>query len=117
MSEQDDKIKELLEKAEALYNEGKYKEAIEVLLEANKLRPKDYNTLRFIGDLYYLLRNIEKCLDYFSEAMELKPTPSSPWIEYANEYCSIDKFDKAEKLILKAIELYPNSYNFYNFLG
>lgn len=120
MSGLDDKIKELLEKAESLFNKGKYKEAIEVLSEANELKPKDYKILRLLGDSYYLLHNIEKCLDYFVEAMELKSNSLSPWIEYADEYCSIGKYEKAEKLILKAIELYPNScntYNFYNFLG
>ena len=73
MSEQDDKIKELLEKAEALYNEGKYKEAIEVLLEANELKPNDYNILQLLVKSYYMDNQSEKGIKYLSEALELKP--------------------------------------------
>mgnify|MGYP004696095823 CR=1 FL=1 len=120
MSEQDDKVKDLIKKAESLSNIGMHKEAIKVLLEANELKPKDYDILRLLGEEYCLYVDTEKGLDYFVEAMELKSNSLSPWIEYAYEYCSICKFDKAEKLILKAIELYPNSfntYNLYNVLG
>ena len=120
MSEQDDKVKDLIKKAESLSNIGMHKEAIKVLLEANELKPKDYDILRLLGEEYCLYVDTEKGLDYFVEAMELKSNSLSPWIEYAYEYCSICKFDKAEKLILKAIELYPNSFNtydLYNVLG
>ena len=41
MLEQDDKIKELLEKAEAFYNEGKYKEARKLKEEEAKIKAEN----------------------------------------------------------------------------
>lgn len=73
MSEQDDKIKELLERVESIFNEGKYEEAIEVLLEADKLKQKDYNILRLLGDLYYRNNQDREAIKYYLEALALNP--------------------------------------------
>ena len=105
MSEQDDKIKELLEKAEALYNEGKYKEAIEVLLEANELKPKDYNILRLLGDSYYMNNQDREAIKYYSEALKLKPEDTYILKMLGKACLTESRFKEAIDYLSKAIKL------------
>ena len=106
MSEQDDKIKELLEKAEALYNEGKYKEAIEVLLEANELKPNDYNILRLLGDSYYCMNNQDReAIKYYSEALKLKPEDTYILKMLGKACLTESRFKEAIDYLSRAIKL------------
>ncbi len=105
MLEQDDKIKELLEKAEALYNEGKYKEAIEVLLEVNELKQKDYNILRLLGDSYYMNNQDREAIKYYSEALKLKPEDTYILKMLGKACLTESRFKEAIDYLYRAIKL------------
>lgn len=105
MLEQDDKIKELLEKAEALYNEGKYKEAIEVLLEVNELKQKDYNILRLLGDSYYMNNQDREAIKYYSEALKLKPEDTYILKMLGKACLTESRFKEAIDYLSRAIKL------------
>lgn len=118
MSEQDDKIKELLEKAEALYNEGKYKEAIEVLLEANELKPNDYNILQLLVKSYYMDNQSEKGIKYLSEALELKPNDYNILRLLGDSYYCMNNQDReAIKYYSEALKLKPEDTYILKMLG
>ena len=105
MLEQDDKIKELLEKAEAFYNEGKYKEAIEVLLEVNELKQKDYNILRLLGDSYYMNNQDREAIKYYSEALKLKPEDTYILKMLGKASLTESRFKEAIDYLSRAIKL------------
>ncbi len=105
MLEQDDKIKELLEKAEALYNEGKYKEAIKVLLEVNELKQKDYNILRLLGDSYYMNNQDREAIKYYSEALKLKPEDTYILKMLGKACLTESRFKEAIDYLSRAIKL------------
>lgn len=105
MLEQDDKIKELLEKAEAFYNEGKYKEAIEVLLEVNELKQKDYNILRLLGDSYYMNNQDREAIKYYSEALKLKPEDTYILKMLGKACLTESRFKEAIDYLSRAIKL------------
>lgn len=105
MLKQDDKIKELLEKAEALYNEGKYKEAIEVLLEVNELKQKDYNILRLLGDSYYMNNQDREAIKYYSEALKLKPEDTYILKMLGKACLTESRFKEAIDYLYRAIKL------------
>ena len=118
MSEQDDKIKELLEKAESLYNEGKYKEAIEVLLEANELKQKDYNILCLLGKSYYMDNQYKEAIKYFSEVLKLKPNDYNILRLLGDSYYCMNNQDReAIKYYSEALKLKPEDTYILKMLG
>lgn len=73
MSGLDDKIKELLEKAESLFNKGKYEEAIKYYLAALELKPEDAYILEMLEKVCFTDDQFKKVIKVLLEANKLKP--------------------------------------------
>ncbi|WP_278034215.1 tetratricopeptide repeat protein [Flavobacterium nitratireducens] len=72
----------LSDKGYVLTVEGKYKEALTIYLEIEKLRPNRYSTASNVGTIYELLGDNQKALFWINKAIQLNPTSheASEWL-------------------------------------
>ena len=116
MSERDDKIKELLEQGNTFYNIRQGKKAIEVLLKAIELNPKQEEKaeiLALIGDIYldyellYGLQMWKEAIHAYLQCIELMPNSFVYHEKLGKAYNCNQQYEKAIEVLLKAIELNP----------
>jgi len=112
-------------KANRLFTERKYRSAIDEYEAALKANPTLVQAYRFLGESYKGLykpgddspENKEKenrALAALSKALEIEPTNKELIFSLGDMYDKLRKFDEAEKLYLRIIELEPgNMGNYY----
>lgn len=72
-SPQDRQANELFDKAAELYQDGKFDEALPLLLKATELSPNDYRPRAMVGYIYTLQRKYKSASDTLAEAIRLEP--------------------------------------------
>ena len=72
----------LSDKGYVLTVEGKYKEALAIYLEIEKLKPNRYSTASNVGTIYELLGDNQKALFWINKAIQLNPKSheGSEWL-------------------------------------
>ncbi len=76
--------------------------------------PKAHNNL---GDIYGGMGDLQKSLESFQRARELRPGYADATHNLANTYMQMGEFEKAKKYFKEAIEYNPNLYQSYYSLG
>jgi tetratricopeptide (TPR) repeat protein len=112
-------------KANSLFRENQYRKAITEYEATLKFNPKMTQAYRFLGESYKQLykpgvdtplnKDLEKkTLDALTKALEIEPNNRDIIYSLGDMYDKLRKFDQAEKLYLRIIELQPeNMSNYY----
>jgi putative inorganic carbon (hco3(-)) transporter len=95
----------------AFLNSKYNQEAINSILEAQKLAPNDPKITYFAG-IYYLSNNQkDQTLKFFEKTVKLKPNYIEPVVNLAKIYEDQGKKSKALKLLQNLLKYYPNNTN------
>jgi tetratricopeptide (TPR) repeat protein len=100
-----------------LFNEGKYKEAIEVWLKESEIEPRNANTHNNIGIAYSFLGNYESAVLYHKKAIEINQNFGHAYYSLGRAYIRLGKNEEAKQVLSKAIELNYSPYDSYYLLG
>jgi tetratricopeptide (TPR) repeat protein len=100
-----------------LFNEGKYKEAIEVWLKESEIDPWNANTRNNIGIAYSFLGDYESAVPYHKRAIEINKNFGHAYYSLGRAYIALGKDREAKQVLSKAIELNYEPYNSYYLLG
>jgi len=112
-------------KANNLFREGKYRDAVAEYELTLKYRPDLVQAYRYIGESYKQLykpgvdsplnKELEsKALEALNKALEIEPNNKDIIYSLGDMYDKLRKFPEAEKLYLRILELDPqNMDNFY----
>lgn len=118
-------------RANALFTDGKYRDAITEYELAKKYyeaakdhHPNLVNVYRFLGESYKNrfrpgddrpdnLEMAEKALEYLNKAYEANPTNKEIIYSLGDMYDKLKRFEEAEKFYLKILELEPGNMNNY----
>lgn len=112
-------------RANQLFREGKYRNAVAEYELALKYRPDLVQAYRYIGESYKQLykpgvdsplnKEFErKAIEALNKALEIEPNNKEVIYSLGDMYDKLRKFNEAEKLYLKILELEPqNMDNFY----
>lgn len=93
------------------------KEGIEQLQKAIGLKPDSDDINQQAGDIYFNLRQYEKAIDAYGKITKSDSVKSHTLNNLANCYFKQNKFDKAEKYYLRAIENNNEDTMLYRNLG
>lgn len=115
--QQDRQAQELFDKAVKLYQDGKFDEALPLLLKATEFSPNDYRTRALAGFIYVVQRKYKSGSEAFAEALRLEPRAKELYLVKAKA----DQFRNASADAIaatrKAIEVDPNYAEAYALLG
>lgn len=105
------------EKAEKLYEAGKYEQAqtaFESLLKAN---PSDLKTIEYLGDIAGKFKSWDNAIAYYKKLKDLKPSQADYHYKYggvlgmkakeANKFKALGMIDEVKASFLKAVDLNP----------
>lgn len=111
-------------KANALFMDGQYRRAITEYEEAIKYNPDLIDAYRFAGEAYKNLfrpgddrpdnlEKAEKALEYLNKAYQFNPHNKEIIYSLGDMYDKLKRFEEAEKMYLKILELEPGNMNNY----
>ncbi len=81
--------------------------AFQYLNTANRLRPKDYETLRLLGVAHGVQGNAEAAVKFFKQAAEARPELADAWFNLGTAYYGIGDAAQGEAYRQKAREMDP----------
>jgi len=90
-----------------MYQQGKYKEAVQYLELAAKLDPKDPEPLHTLGNCYLALGDVKKMVESYEAAVKAAPDNALSYYYLGIAYAHSSQKDKARESYQKAIELNP----------
>lgn len=99
------------EKAMALFQQGKFDEAIAEFQKAATANPANASIHFNMGVAYERKDQISEARGQFEEATKLNPTFGEAFLALGNTYMREKKFDQAVPSLTKASELLPTNYN------
>jgi tetratricopeptide (TPR) repeat protein len=91
----------------ALYDEGRYQEAIEKLEQAITLKPRQYTYLTDLGETYYKAGDEEAALEAFRTAVP--EAPAEVYNDWGNALFSEERYEESAVKYQQAIEIDPLS--------
>jgi len=105
------------EKAEKLFEAGKYEQAqiaFETLLKAN---PSDLKTIEYLGDIAGKYKSWDKAIVYYKKLKDLKPSQADYFYKYGgalgmkaketNKFKALGMIDEVKASFFKAVSLNP----------
>lgn len=92
---------------------GRYADALEDLIIANKLDEKDPYIYNKMGVANHFLRNYEKALFYFDKALEINPIVNEFNYNRARTHVALKNYEKAIADFSMVIELAPDNLDTY----
>lgn len=110
-------------RAAVLRELGEYDRARDVLREARKMDPKNYDIVFQLAQVAGDDGRIDDAEAHYRELLALGPAPNNPWYETAANNLGYlfatkgIKLDEAEKLILEALALNPRAPHILDSLG
>ncbi len=96
---------ELFKKGDALLDAGKLSEAQKVLREAISIDSDHYDSYVTLGIVYAEQDMLQKALEAFTRAVELKPLETPPLLNRGEVSIMLDDYDSACKDFLAACNL------------
>ena len=114
-----DRRKDLLRFLAEVYRRAKdYAKAIETMLEVVELDPGNARLRFALGALYDESKDKDKTIEHMRKAIELDPEYDEALNYLGYTYADMDvELDRAERLILRALELEPNDGFYIDSLG
>ncbi len=107
----------LLEEAVKYYNQGKLKEALDVLKQANRMNPYLPDVHYFLGRTYYRQGILDLAENEYKKAVELKPEEVKAHIDLAKIYASKGSLEDAVNQYKKVLKLGVKDPGVYSDLG
>lgn len=111
---QDEKLKEILEKAKQLYDEGKFAEVVELLVPAEETFKSSPELKTLLGKAYLKLGKYDEAAAEFEEVLKIKETPLAKKLLFLavkkskKPLCSLKvKNTKIEDALLNMLADYP----------
>jgi len=96
------------DQGEALYNQKKYSEALDLYLKAVQSNPSMASAYYRIGWIYNNRENYTAAVDALKKGLSVKPNDSSAYFELGFAYKELDNFDEAVKSFRQAVQIRPN---------
>ncbi|GEM_PF-702291 len=87
------------------FNIEKYRDAIENFKRVSVVKREEENIDFFIGIAYYKLKEYEDAISYLKRSIEKNPTHYDSWNNLGNVYMAINKYEKAKKCYIKALNI------------
>ena len=81
------------------------------LLEKLKSNPKDFETLRQLGNIYYDGQAYPQAIEYYGKALEIDPKNPDVLTDYGTAYWYTGNADKAIEEFNKSLTIRPNNPN------
>ncbi|MCJ7444174.1 MAG: tetratricopeptide repeat protein [Methanotrichaceae archaeon] len=95
------------DKAHALYDQGKYDEAIRAYDKAIKLDPNHADAWNNKGNAFFNLNKYDKAISAYDKAIGLDPVKARSWFNKGNALKIIGKYNHAIEAYDKALQLDP----------
>lgn len=100
--------------AQSLARDNHAEEAIEVLLELQKIQPRDINTLFRLAALHSHLRQLDAAEKCYQRALELAPDHPHALGGLAQLYLATEsRYPDAERLAERLVQRYPTADNYF----
>ena len=110
-------IKNILSKAQVMYQQKKFSESSELCIKILNKKPKLINALQILALSYQGLNNIKKAEFEFNKALALDPLNANVLNNFGQLYNSILAFKQAKPYFIKAIKIDNDFGEAYNNLG
>ena len=108
----------LYELGSVLREQNLFEEAKTHYARAMKLAPRSTDVLRNSADFFRSIRKNEEAADAYHQLIEITDSPdSSLYNNYAITLRDLDRFDEAEQMYMKSVELAPENAAGYNNLA
>lgn len=108
---------ELFKKAQAKFNQGDYKEAIELYTKAYEADPENLNAILQRGFAYGLIEDYTSAISDYNKFIEKNDNQVWAYISRGSAYNKTKQYDKAIKDFNKVIQLDPKNTEAYNNRG
>src|SRR5690606_25772496 len=95
----------LFRKSQELEMKGKYKEALNILLELEWIEPENKLILGSIGGVYIHLKQYNLSEKYYKKAIEVDPYFFYNWVNLSTLYISKKEFEVAFETLMNASHL------------
>jgi len=86
-------------------------------IEKAKAAPQNFEAQMTAGDLYYQIGRFDEAATFYETAAKLKSGDAEPMIKAGNANFDAEKYEKAEKWYLQALEKDPKNVNVRTDLG
>ncbi len=90
---------------------GRFTEAEEVLRKVLEEEPYNLNAFRAMGELEIARGSLRGAIVWYERALEIDPENRIALLSMVPLHDSLDRRDNAENLIIRAVELYPESFD------
>ena len=108
----DNEVLEYIKKSFELKNQGFYKPAIEMLYKALTIENNNIEILSQLAELYYLLKNHERAINYIEKTLELQPLNIDCLKLKEKIYISQNNYVEAQRVALTIFDLSRTAENF-----
>ncbi len=112
-----EKLEEVLNKAESLYNTGSPEKALEILEKAAGKHKNNYKLNLLLGQIFYLKKQYTKALQYLFKSFALNPEHYETNLYLGIMLNETGETEKAKDFLTKAIELKEDDYLPFFILG
>lgn len=102
----------------AAFKNQNYEKAEKELKLAIELNPTLFEPYYHLGTLYYVTKKLDKAVQYYDKAVQLKPNSAEVLNNYAYLLAELNtNIEKAYELALKAVNLEPSNPSYLDTLG
>ncbi len=103
--------------AVALFKQGNYSQAEQLLQEAKQLNPENKKAVALLGAVLYNQQKYKEAVEYFEVALSTSPSDENLIIPLANSYFNLGEFDKVIALIQKSLSNWESNLKALQLLG
>jgi tetratricopeptide (TPR) repeat protein len=100
-------IKNNINKAEVLYQQGKYKESSEICEKLLAKKKNLFDALQIQGLNYQAQGQLTEAINFFERALSVKPSHATTHNNLGNAYLSLQNFKRASQSYIKALSIEP----------
>jgi len=98
-------------KAETLFNETNFEEAIKAYNKVIELEPNFAKAYLYLGDCYFRLKQYENALPYFKKATRIDPQNPQAWAFRGDACLYLGDLKSGRSCYRKAVDLDPEYHN------
>lgn len=100
--------KELIEKGDIYFDEGKFNQALNLYKKALNVEPKNVDALICCGLCYRNLKDYDKAIEYYDNALEIEPDNKTALNNKGYAMEMKDQIEEAIEMYKKSLEIDPN---------
>ncbi len=100
--------KELIEKGDLYFDEGRYQKALDTYNKALTIEPKNIDALICIGLCYRNLEDYDKAIEFYNTALEIEPDNKTALNNKGYALEMKDQIEDAIEMYKKSLEIDPN---------